>query len=418
MVYSVGEPTIPYTGVRNAASFQIFAVGAVSFSGEVKENDEVTIKIVDKEYKYKAVKDDGFDQMINGLVAKINEGAGDPSAFATPNTVLQALILTARTPGSDGNGVEYSATASTGATTIVATSGATLSGGQDAAKIAPGTIVSVLGEDLSDGTEWAPADSAVLPSELAGTQVYFDGVAAPLFFVSPTQINAQVPYEFLDTTSINAYVRSKRKDGRISVTTPVAASIVPQNPGIFAIEGNDPRTAVAMSGSPTATGTVSVDGTAKAGDTATVTIEDRSYNYVVKAGDTLASIRDGLIVEINNDPRVEAYAAGVFTRIRLRAREPGAEGNGIPYSAKVNDGAQVILTATTPALCCANEGVITEENPAVPGETIIVYATGLGIPTNTEGVKTGEPFEGPPTEPENSFPHWQVARQPMFCLRV
>jgi uncharacterized protein (TIGR03437 family) len=98
---------------------------------------------------------------------------------------------------------------------------------------------------------------------------------------------------------------------------------------------------------------------------------------------------------------VEAFPAGVFTRIRLRAREPGPVGNGIPIGADSGGGASVILTATNTALCCANEAGarITEENPAVPGETIIVYATGLGLPQPLDGVSTGERFTGGMNEP-------------------
>jgi uncharacterized protein (TIGR03437 family) len=118
----------------------------------------------------------------------------------------------------------------------------------------------------------------------------------------------------------------------------------------------------------------------------------------VKAGDTLASIRDSLIVEINKDPRVEASPAAAFTRIRLRARVAGPEGNDIEYTARSRDGDQVILTATTPKLCCANLGPITPQNPALPGETIILYATGLGIVEPSEardGQRTGEAYDGP-----------------------
>ncbi len=42
-------------------------------------------------------------------------------------------------------------------------------------------------------------------------------------------------------------------------------------------------------GSSSATGIVSVDGTATAGDTATVGIEDRMYTYTVQSGDTLTA---------------------------------------------------------------------------------------------------------------------------------
>jgi hypothetical protein len=280
------------------------------------------------------------------------------------------------------------------------TSGATLSGGQDAAKIAPGTLVSVQGSNLSDGTELAPPNAETLPTTLANTQVYFDGVRAPLTLVSPEKITAQLPFEFLDRTSISAYVRTQRRDGSVSITTPVAVTIVLQNPGIFAEAGPDPRPAIVQHGSVNASGTVSVDGSIHAGDVGTVLIEDRPYSYTVVEGDTLATVRDHLIDLINEDPKVGAFAAGSFTRIRLRARVPGPAGNGIKFSAKNNDGGQLIMTALTPELCCANSGLVTPDNPAVPGETIVVYATGLGLSEPiSEQQATGVKYKGPITDP-------------------
>jgi hypothetical protein len=41
-----------------------------------------------------------------------------------------------------------------------------------------------------------------LPKSLAGVSVTMNSVTAPLYFVSPTQINAQVPYEILPGTAV------------------------------------------------------------------------------------------------------------------------------------------------------------------------------------------------------------------------
>jgi uncharacterized protein (TIGR03437 family) len=298
--------------------------------------------------------------------------------------------------------VEYSTTTSSGAVIVATTGGAVLAGGQDAAKIAPGALVTLFGENFSDRSESAPAEADPLPVELAGVQVYFDGIVAPLMSVSPTQITAQIPFEVLDTNAINAYVRTSFRDGRVAVTSAVSVPIIPHNPGIFAGEGPDPRPGIVLHYSSYATGTVSVDGSAKAGDVATVKIEERSYRYTVKEGDTLASIRDGLINLINENPdeRVVAFAAGVHARIRLRAKEPGPAGNDIAYTGNAPEGAQVILTATTPKLCCANiaGAPVTEQNPALPGETIVVLATGLGLVMPDEArlaIATGEKYKGP-----------------------
>jgi len=58
--------------------------------------------------------------------------------------------------------------------------------------IAPGAIVTIFGSNFSTGS--ASTSLPPLPIELAGTSVTFNGVAAPLFFVSPGQINAQAPF--------------------------------------------------------------------------------------------------------------------------------------------------------------------------------------------------------------------------------
>src|SRR5207247_4369394 len=51
-VYSIGQTTVPYQGVRNAASFNIFASGNLTFGGSIHAADLITIKIGGTEYKY------------------------------------------------------------------------------------------------------------------------------------------------------------------------------------------------------------------------------------------------------------------------------------------------------------------------------------------------------------------------------
>jgi uncharacterized protein (TIGR03437 family) len=344
--------------------------------------------------------------VINGLVEAINAGAGDPLVFASPNVTFNTVLLTARASGSAGNDVEFTVEFSAGAQLAGSGSGR-LSGGQDAAKIAPGSIVILLGDDLADQTAAAPVDARRLPGSLGGVEVYFDGKQAPLYFVSPTQINAQMPWEVNDSSSVNAYVRITGPDGRVRTSTAIAVPVIPQNPGIFAEEGTDPRPARALHGSGNAVGVVSVDGAIKAGDQAIVSIGDRNYGYTVKEGDTLTSVRDALVAEINQDEEVEATPSSVFTRIILKARRPGPGGEGISYSARAQEGASIILTALSSHLCCASVegGPITEASPARPGELIKVYATGLGLvgPEEAKGsLATGFAYDGPVANTPNA----------------
>jgi uncharacterized protein (TIGR03437 family) len=60
-----------------------------------------------------------------------------------------------------------------------------------------GQITTIFGTNLAATTASAP--SLPLPRQLGGTTVTWNGVAAPLFYVSPTQVNFQVPSQG-DTT--------------------------------------------------------------------------------------------------------------------------------------------------------------------------------------------------------------------------
>ena len=413
MVFSLADKGLVYNAVRNSASVDVFAQGTIIFAGTVRENDEVTVTINAKDYKYKLKKDDKVETAVLQIAALISANGGDPNVLARPFPG-GIIRLSALKGGVDGNAITLATTTTPADATITLTvSGATLNGGQDAAKIAPGTLITIKGDNLSEITASASDLTKELPRELGGVQVYFDGFRAPLIFVSPTQINAQVPFEVSDATSINAWVRTKFANGKIVVSSPVAVPIVAQNPGIFADGGDDPRPGVVLHYSSKATGTVSVDGSVKVGDQATIVIgpadNNKTYTYVVKDLDTLATVRDGLIALINADPDslVEAYGAGIFTRVRLRAKKEGPDFNGLVYNTTTNSDAQVILTPTTTALCCANVAGsrVTADNPALPGETIVVYATGLGLvypidvvspPLDSDKIPvgTGKPYNG------------------------
>ena len=410
MVFTMAEKAIPFAGVRNSASRAIHAVGGFNVEGTINADDQVTLTIGGKDYVYKVVAKDTLESIAESFVGLINAGEGDPLVYGSANTGtgLVQLILTARAEGAEGDSVTIAGKTSDSAKIFVTAMGANLAGGKDAFKIGPGTLVMIVGENLADQTAAASPDSEVLPDTLGGAEVYLNGIRAPLLFVSPTQINAQVPFELNNTTSINAFVRVQWRDGRLTATNPVSVTVVPQNPGIFSYEGTEPRAAVALHYSSHATGTVSVDGSVFPGETATVVIRDREYTYTVMEGDTLNSIRDALVALVNQDPEVEASPSAIFTRIRLKARIEGPEGNGIQFSVKTTDAASVLLSPFNVSLCCANEAgsLVTEDNPALPGETILIYATGLGAVKPDEARQatlTGRRYSGPALNDPDEF---------------
>ena len=95
-----------------------------------------------------------------------------------------------------------------------------------AAKVAPGSLFSIFGTDLATANQ--SAASAPLPTSLGGTSVTIGGKPAPLVFVSPGQINAQIPYEAVLGETVPVIVTVN------GVASPVGnVSVVAAAPGIF-----------------------------------------------------------------------------------------------------------------------------------------------------------------------------------------
>ena len=421
LAFTAGEPLIPINGLRNAASRDIFALGSVTLTGTITVGDVVKLTINTTEYDYTMVKADSLQTAMTGLIAVINAGAGDPSVLAEFVPSLGLIKLIARAPGPNGNNIALAVATSTNATVVPTIGGgaATLQGGQDASIIAPGTLVSLFGNGLADTAVAADLSQDHLPLDLGGVQLYCDGNRSPLLYVSPTQINGQMPFEFLDSNSISCYVRIQHADGRVVVSSVIAVPLDQQNPGIFAFEGEEPRAAIAYHNSSNASGTVTVDGTIQAGDIGTITIGDQVYTYTVQATDTLASVRDAFVAMINanTEEQVTAVAVPAFNRLQLRAKIPGPEGNGITFGASAaasatpaagTSGVLLVLTNLNTVLCCANRAgsLVTPNNPAVPGETILFYATGLGTVDPLEAAfaeNTGGKYTGPANNTPRAF---------------
>jgi uncharacterized protein (TIGR03437 family) len=69
--------------------------------------------------------------------------------------------------------------------------------------VAPGQLVSLFGYELGPqtGVSGSASGQTLFPTSLGNVQVTFDGVPAPLLYVSSSQINAQVPFEVASQTS-------------------------------------------------------------------------------------------------------------------------------------------------------------------------------------------------------------------------
>ena len=110
----------------------------------------------------------------NGVISLSDDEHPGP-----PATVAITLHVTAAGPG--------------GQAPLITSEGVVNGANQKSGRIAPGSFVTIFGQNLATTT--ATAGSYPLPTKLGGTEVIFNGVAAPLLYVSPGQINLQAPAE-------------------------------------------------------------------------------------------------------------------------------------------------------------------------------------------------------------------------------
>ena len=91
--------------------------------------------------------------------------------------------------------------------------------------LAPGSIFTIFANNLAGET--VSASAAPWPTSLSGLTVKLNGIAAPLLYVSPTQVNAQVPYEIPPGRAM----LTVESNGVVAGPAPIA--IAAAAPGIF-----------------------------------------------------------------------------------------------------------------------------------------------------------------------------------------
>lgn len=105
--------------------------------------------------------------------------------------------------------------------------------------VSSGLLVSTFGTELAEST--VAASSVPLPTNLNGVTVLFDGVEAPLYFVSEGQINAQIPFG-LAADKVEVVVGTP--EGR---SEPLTCALLPAAPGIFTLDSDGKGTPILLS---------------------------------------------------------------------------------------------------------------------------------------------------------------------------
>jgi uncharacterized protein (TIGR03437 family) len=133
----------------------------------------------------------------------------------------------------------YSSATASAAVTVVSTSSpgapaitGVSNGASFAQAYAPGMILSIFGSQLAPST-WS-AWTVPLPVQLAGVSVTVNGITAPLYYVSPTQLNMQIPFETPVNTTVTLVVNNNGQAASHTFAMSAAA------PGVFADQNGAP----------------------------------------------------------------------------------------------------------------------------------------------------------------------------------
>jgi uncharacterized protein (TIGR03437 family) len=96
--------------------------------------------------------------------------------------------------------------------------------------VAPGEIITITGTNIGPANPVISPSTpgATMPTQVLGTQVTFDGIPAPLLYVSSTQVNAIVPYAIAGRTQTQLVVIANNAS-----TSGIALSVTSSAPALF-----------------------------------------------------------------------------------------------------------------------------------------------------------------------------------------
>jgi uncharacterized protein (TIGR03437 family) len=116
----------------------------------------------------------------------------------------------------------------------VVNAGGIVDAASDLTPLAPGSLASVYGTGLAGGTNGATFDNATgtFSENASGVQVFVNGAASPLTYVSPEQINFAVPWESLLGTPLNVEVMLNNV-----LSNAIPVTLASTAPSLFGVSG-------------------------------------------------------------------------------------------------------------------------------------------------------------------------------------
>ena len=232
--------------------------------------------------------------------------------------------------------VTVSVTASGSAVTTTPAISGTDNGASFKPSYAPGETLTIFGFELSSGTR--SATSVPLPLMTSGVAALVNGVVAPLYYVSPTQLNVQIPYE----TGTGSATLSINNNGRVTTQSFQVAAAAP---GIFT----------------TSTGVLV--------PTATAALGEEVAFYITGAGAVFPAITDGAAPP-SSTPLAELPAPTQKTTVTIGGAEASIDFLGIPWG--LVGVTQINVTVPTGIATGPQPVVVTVGGIASPPATITV----------------------------------------------
>jgi uncharacterized protein (TIGR03437 family) len=175
--------------------------------------------------------------------------------------------------------------------------------------ISPGEFIAIFGTGLAAANQTAKPP---YPFTLGNVTVAISGTKAPIYFVSPMQINCLVPYEITGSTA--SIVVTNGSTGSNTVTVPVA----PTSPGIYSLDQSGTGSGAIEHASGAV---VNANNPANPGETVVV--------YLTGLGAVTPSIADGTASTgkpLNQTPLPIVYVADQQANVTFSGLAPGFPG--------------------------------------------------------------------------------------------
>jgi uncharacterized protein (TIGR03437 family) len=168
--------------------------------------------------------------------------SADGSALSATQLLYGVAVLANSVVAQDPTGKPWIAQAATLAQVDLNSAPARFACATDSAdfavlgQVVPGQLISLFGDNLGlgDPVSAAPPANGSFPISLAGVNVTFNGTPAPLLYVSPSQINVQVPFEVAGQTT--AHLQITLPSSASAVTETRDFTVTDRSPSVFVLE--------------------------------------------------------------------------------------------------------------------------------------------------------------------------------------